>query len=145
MFGAFLEVLTPRERHRKTFKTIPKARLAVDLDLGGYLRPSWRLSCTLEISIQSSQVLSRHVPKDSHAAHPPVDIRTCQSTGHIVCFSINVDGRSMSPDSRYRNALFHFPELGLTFHVTSQAMVDAIECTLRITRFNSCINSATPP
>lgn len=35
--------------------------------------------------------------------------------GHMVCVSLNVDDRSMSPDSRYRNTLFHFSELGLIF------------------------------
>ena len=35
--------------------------------------------------------------------------------GHIVCLSTSHDGRSMSPDFRYRNTLFHFSELGLIF------------------------------
>ena len=87
----------------------------MDLDLGGYLRPSWRFSCTLEISIQSSQVLSRHVPKDIHAAHPPVKISRFRSTGTYCVCQFWDDGRSIGPVSHHQNTLFYFLELGSIF------------------------------
>lgn len=36
--------------------------------------------------------------------------------GHILCVSTSHDGRSMTPDSHYRNTFFHFSELGSIFH-----------------------------
>lgn len=34
---------------------------------------------------------------------------------HIACASMNDDGRSMTPDSHYRNTFFNLSEFGLIF------------------------------
>ena len=64
---------------------------------------------------------------------------------HIVCLSTSDDGRSMSPDSCYRNTLSHFSELGLIFQSLRKPFSMPLNVPCISLYLNSCINSAKPP